>query len=348
VGIFISAGAKTLWASETVLAPSETREVSINQLQSERIPDDYGRRIPITAKEGVADWRTPDSGQLTGRLMVTSHDRAMARNFSCGTYYGVCYLSFYTYYTDIAVGGVLPMYGASADYCNFNPNAPNRCVSGTPISGTVNYYWSVGAASIIALNTIPQLAKPTLKGVSTGGGYANVQAQAGQCTASGGGTPTVTVPIPVNFSAPTVTKLPDGTLYYNSYTFQSNSGRLADLSNCQVGETVFYPGSQATYTWPYPMVNTQATPNPTVILGPATGGGFSDSNKPPDSYTKPYSNASFPATQTLEWECSNYQDGAFQRFVPNITITRSVGQNASGVWQYTITKGTDTNTINLP
>jgi hypothetical protein len=130
VGIFISSGTTTVWTSEIVLSPSETREVSINQLQSEQIPDDHGMRIPATAKEGVADWRTPDSGQLTGRLMVTSHDMAMARNFSCGTYYGVCYLNFTTFSNYIAAGGDGQLYEASADYCNYNANAINKCVNG--------------------------------------------------------------------------------------------------------------------------------------------------------------------------------------------------------------------------
>ena len=193
IGIFISAGSATLWASEMMLAASETREVSINQLQKEQIPDDHGRRIPISATEGVVDWRTPNSGEVTGRLMVTSQDRAMARNFSCGTYYGVCALYLSTYYTDIAVGGALPMYGASADYCNFNPNAPNRCINGTPMNGTVNYYWSVGTTSIIKLNTSSDeyKAEPTLKGVSPGSGYATVEAEAGSCTSTGGGNPSV-------------------------------------------------------------------------------------------------------------------------------------------------------------
>src|SRR5271168_2191309 len=84
VGVFINTAGSTLWASETVLAASETREVSINKLQKDQIADDQGRRLPVGAKEGVVDWMSPESGDVTGRLMVTSRSAAMARNFSCG------------------------------------------------------------------------------------------------------------------------------------------------------------------------------------------------------------------------------------------------------------------------
>jgi hypothetical protein len=63
---------------------------------------------------------------------------------------------------------------------------------------------------------------------------------------------------------------------------------------------------------------TQSTVNPTVVLGTATGGGFTDTNSPPNSFTKPYSADSFAATQRLEWECTNYNGGAIQYFVPQL------------------------------
>jgi hypothetical protein len=207
VGIFISSGSTTVWDRELLLAPSETREVSINQLQRDQVPDDHGRRMPISAKDGVADWRTPESGDVTGRLMVTSHDRAMARNFSCGTYYGACQLVFSTLFSDISVGSSLAMYDATVNYCNFNPNAPTRCVNGSPTSGTSYLSWTVGATNIIALNASTEQGKqsPILKGVSAGSGYANVEGYAGSCQVTGGGTPKVTPT--VSISGPTTMAL---------------------------------------------------------------------------------------------------------------------------------------------
>lgn len=155
---------------------------------------------------------------------------------------------------------------------------------------------------------------------------------------------TSVVATPTNFTSPAPTKTLDGNLIYH-YSFQSSSGNLGDLSACKVGESVFYPGSSSPYVWPLPMISN--TTNPTVILGPATGGGFQDSNFPPTSYNKPYSAASFQAIQRLEWTCTNYQSGAIQNFVSDVTITRSISQ-AGGVWIYSITKGSDTNTAPLP
>ena len=151
--------------------------------------------------------------------------------------------------------------------------------------------------------------------------------------------------IPTGFTAKQGPTLADGTLTW-TYSFTSSTGALTDLSACQVGETVFYPGSNATYICPLPMV--QKTSNPTVLYGSATLGFFQDKNGAPNSYQKPYSAPPpFTATQRLQWECSNYQNGAFQRFVPDITITRSIQQNG-GVWQYTITKSGASATVNLP
>jgi hypothetical protein len=197
VGVFINSDSTILWANEMILAASETREISINKLQSEQIPDDQGRRLPITTKEGVVDWKTPDSGDITGRLMVTSRDAAMARNFSCGVYYGACQLSFNTLALDIPVGGVLPMYSASANYCVFptvsNQNHP-RCTYGSPTSGTVYYNWNVGPTSIITLNGDGPSQSPNLRGVSAGSGTATLTASAGGCQVTATGNPMVRMP----------------------------------------------------------------------------------------------------------------------------------------------------------
>jgi hypothetical protein len=209
VGVFINVGPDIMWASEMFLAASETREVSINKLQSERIPDDKGRYLPITAKEGTVDWRTPESGDITGRLMVTSRDAAMARNFSCGNRTAECQFALYTLASDIGVGDVLPMYNAVANYCSFNPNTPLNCSLYSPgSSGVVNYSWNVGATNIITLNTSSDqhLQEPNLKGVSSGMGSAVVTASGGGCTSTGTGYPTVQVPTSMIFLSDLTTK----------------------------------------------------------------------------------------------------------------------------------------------
>jgi hypothetical protein len=175
-----------------ILAASETREVSINKLQDERIPDDQGRLLPISAKGGVVDWMTPESGDVTGRLMITSRDTNLARNFSCGTYKSECQLAFDTFANDIGINDLLEMYEANASVC-IN-SQPLQCSNATTTNGTVNYSWNVGATNIIALNASTERTKPgpMLKGISAGSGTAQVTASAGACQSSGGGNPTVT------------------------------------------------------------------------------------------------------------------------------------------------------------
>jgi len=166
------------------------------------------------------------------------------------------------------------------------------------------------------------------------------------------------VAIPVNFAFYSANNLPNGTIQF-SYTWQSSSGNISDISSCIVGEDVSYPGSSPTYQWPAPMV--ASTTNPTIVnvqgnnsigTNSTTTAGMGDLQSAPSSYTKPYQSASFQATQIYQWACPNYNDGGFYRFTPNITITRSVSQNSSGQWIYQFTKSgftsTYTNSAVLP
>lgn len=91
-----------------------------------------------------------------------------------------------------------------------------------------------------------------------------------------------------------------------------------------------------------------STENPTTISGSATNHVLNDQNYPPDSYQQPYAAASFQATQRFWWTCSNYQNGAQQQFVPDITITRKVFKDTDGYWKYQISKSGYTNTVKLP
>jgi hypothetical protein len=185
VGFTITSGTAS-WAHEFMLAASETREISFNDLEKEHIRDDSGRLLPPSAKEGVVDWMSPESGDVTGRLMVTSRTNAMARNFSCGGYKVLCSINFLTYAAAIAEGATDAMYGVADNFCI--DSEPLQCSSGTSTTGTANNYWTVGATNIIALSSSSQatVSSPTLTGVSVGNGTASVIATAGGCQSTGG------------------------------------------------------------------------------------------------------------------------------------------------------------------
>jgi hypothetical protein len=122
-----------------------------------------------------------------------------------------------------------------------------------------------------------------------------------------------------------------------------------------VGETVFHPGTDPNYVWPPPMVNVRQTPNPTPLYvkgnntGPnSTTAGFGDYNKPPDSYSMPYSANGFQATQLLQWECPNLNGGNYTLLVSSIPINRRVFLDTDNKWKYEITKSGYVNTVVLP
>jgi hypothetical protein len=153
----------------------------------------------------------------------------------------------------------------------------------------------------------------------------------------------------VNFTQVSESNLTNGALFF-VYSWQSSTGagKQSDLSSCTVGETVFYPGTSASYVWPLPMVVNFPTINPTVISGSGSNGGIQDTNQPPDSFQLPYFNSGFNSTQRFRWSCPLYNNGSVNNFVPDITITRRVFKDTDGFFKYQITKSGFTNTIKLP
>jgi hypothetical protein len=148
----------------------------------------------------------PDSGEGTGRLMVTSHSRALARNFSCGQFIVVCGGDWYS-------GNGLQVGEFSNDVAWFIPQycdefSPSQCTGGSPVSsGSANFNWySVGGSTVARLNSSSDqyVSDPNIYGVGPGTGYANIQATAGSCSAYGGGgfpvSPTVTLVLGPNGS----------------------------------------------------------------------------------------------------------------------------------------------------
>jgi hypothetical protein len=143
----------------------------------------------------------------------------MARNFSCGTYKSECQLEDAAFFNEIGVGETLDMYDAEADICIHSQ--PLQCSNATTTNGTVNYYWNVGATSILALNASSEQTKqsPMLKGISGGAGTATVTASAGACQSTGSNSPTVQVPTATRVVSTTIdaaaTDCPAGTAGWN-------------------------------------------------------------------------------------------------------------------------------------
>jgi hypothetical protein len=157
--------------------------------------------------------------------------------------------------------------------------------------------------------------------------------------------------VPVNFQQTNATDEGGGYIRV-TYTWGSSTGKLSDLSACQVQEYVTYPttgnsGCPAPNTgqvcywppsppWPPTSQNGTGYVNPTAVPGPATAGGAYDSNTVQNlNFVKPYSNSSFQANQVQQYSCNN---GPWVQFGGPFTITRQVMQNSQGQWVFSISK----------
>lgn len=180
-----------LWDKKFTLAPKETREISFNQLIQDKVKDDKGQILDANHRRGVVNWMVPDSGEGTGRLMVTSRSQAMARNFSCGEYIVVCGSRVWANWELVPINSILMAgYTAEPQFCD--EFSPSQCTGGSQVSnGSANYNWSIGASTVIKPNTSSdQYAQsPNIYGVGPGTGSGYVEVTGGGCQSGGGGGP---------------------------------------------------------------------------------------------------------------------------------------------------------------
>jgi hypothetical protein len=134
----------------------------------------------------------------------------------------------------------------------------------------------------------------------------------------------------------------NGVLHFD-YAWDSSSGRLADLNNCETGENVAYPGANP-YVWTSPpYAANRGTTNPTVLWVPGTDGEAQDNHSHFD-FLRPYRADNFTATQDYRWRCSNINNNQITNFANfvGIQIVRTVANTlrnpADNCWFYTITK----------
>jgi len=163
--------------------------------------------------------------------------------------------------------------------------------------------------------------------------------------------------IPVNFRQISVTQLSNAVLKFN-YLWDSSSGNLSDLGQCQVEEFVTYPGYvpgvQGHYFWASPPYAASSSANPETGATPvsATLGspGLQDLQGNV-GFLKPYVSNDVTSNQVFQFECPYYKGGQLIPLFPHsgtIAIHRVVSQNTNGTWQYTITKSGSSNSSVLP
>ena len=87
--VAISAGGVN-WSKAYRLASMQTEAISIRELITNKVKDDYDVVLPLNATRGEVSWFGFQPGLGKGRLLQSNRDMAMARNFSCGIYLVLC------------------------------------------------------------------------------------------------------------------------------------------------------------------------------------------------------------------------------------------------------------------
>jgi hypothetical protein len=134
----------------------------------------------------------------------------------------------------------------------------------------------------------------------------------------------------------------NGVLHFD-YSWASSTGNLDNLGNCEVGESVAYPGANP-YVWTSPpYAQNGGTRNPTVLWVPATDGEAQDNHRH-FGFLRPYRADNFTATQDYRWRCTNINGGRITDFAnfTGIQIVRTVANTMrnpqDNCWFYTIIK----------
>ena len=181
-------GSGSTWEQTYILAPHETRAISINDIIAKQQPDHKKMMVNPMLTEGEVQWATELGGTGIGRLLVTNSSRSLARNFSCTIYYNLCAASFGAEnYEDVFLSGSpVDLSQIVVTFCT--EYSPTACGQNTTVSSYQAYttHWSnsSGVSQSAAANT--DLA---VKAVSLGQYSVTAYETAGSCQTSptGGG-----------------------------------------------------------------------------------------------------------------------------------------------------------------
>ncbi len=244
------AAKKARWQKYYTLAANETRHISINALIRSREKDRDGASLPADAMSGEISWFTPNSGEGSGRLLVSSLT-GQARNFSCGYNIVLCGVDLYNSYNEfdyLALGFLGPLRPRACTAWN-----PNSCYGDSYGSGGASSYnWVSTAPGITPVSGYAGSDTVSLYGqdVGSGGGQGTVYNNMCQATAPGG----ATVMVPVMLTA-SPTKTPIGVT--------NDSANI--LGQLALGTAMPPTSVNVGLTWSYTVLN----PNGVGLASPA-------------------------------------------------------------------------------
>ncbi len=181
----------TMWHQEYKLAPNETRALDVRTIVAKQAPDLHGKKLPVNATAGDASWFTADSGNGTGRLLVSNSQIGLARNFSCGQNLVLCgaYLDVASAIFGVTELGVL----GSIEPSICTAWDPNSCYGQQYGSGGggYSYAWQSMNTSIAPISGSNANPSASFYGNSPGIASANGSIYNNTCNMSSGGQNTV-------------------------------------------------------------------------------------------------------------------------------------------------------------
>jgi hypothetical protein len=164
--VAIAAGS-TVWRKVYQLQPMQTKAVSILDLITRKVKDDKGKMLPKDIWHGQVAWYLPGPNGGRGRILQSNRQRAMARNFSCGTYSSICGGTWDPYTTTFVTGQTSALGDLEANVCL--GSMPGQC-SGTYVGtgNDYNYIWSSGNSNVAALSGPTDGNVVNVKGIALG------------------------------------------------------------------------------------------------------------------------------------------------------------------------------------
>lgn len=241
--VLINSG-KQLWQNHYMLAPMETRAISIRNIVEKETPDEKGKKLAKATLSGQVGWwtRLPKWGK--GRLMVSSPRDGLARSYSCGNCAAQCnfgaYLEPYVS-TVIATGEYGDLGNIMAQQCVLT--CTQQC-GGTPQgpSSEATYTWTSLNTSIATVSSGAHAALAGFKAVASGSTKGHFVATDGQCTTQGNGQ------ISVCPSSTTVSSLTPLSI---TLLFPSLKTGIGAMSSMKVSDPTSqnWNGTQITESW---------------------------------------------------------------------------------------------------
>jgi len=195
------------------------------------------------------------------------------------------------------------------------------------------YFVGVAGSEVVKVRVTVE-AERTSVGCGFGGADANMQVIEIEMTASD-------CARPINFTQTNGWDSGGGLIQFN-YSFQSSTGRLTDLSQCQLLEELDYnPSPHASPPFPVGFGSPSHQEPVPPIDTDLTDGSATDAHWPPTvvgPWVTPYAAASGTVDQRYLFTCPCYSGGSRTPVGGPYTITRSVSQNADATWRYTVSK----------